>query len=225
MKKNYVFRTAMCLGVAVMLTLCGASGTYAKYTGTIQGTADSARVAKFAFSIGDGSTIAEYPTTKSYTVDIFNTVKDTLSADAENDIDLGSSDVIIAPGSWGFVPIIIENKGEVTVNVTFTGTITNADSIPLEYGVKLGSTNPTFSELSTLCTLGNETDLNNKLNAEFAGDIETEQRKTASNKNVKQGYLVWYWPFSGADGADTALGEGGTATVSVKIDCTATQVD
>lgn len=227
MKKNYVFRTAMCLGVAVMLTLCGASGTYAKYTGTITGGADTARVAKFDFIFGKNDTDnVKYSVTQSYTVDIFNSnIKDT-NGTAEDDIDAGVSEVIIAPGSWGYIPIYIENKAEVTVEATLKSTIENASSVPITFGVISGTSEPTIANLND-CDADTATALDNKLQTAFSGDIETSKRKS-NNNNIKQGFLIWNWRIGTSDdenNADTPLGVAGTATVSVKINCTATQVD
>ena len=210
MKKNYVFRTAMCLGVAVMLTLCGASGTYAKYTGTITGDEDTARVAKFDFIFGKSSTdMKKYSDNQSYTVDIFNTVYDSANTSAETDIDTGTGNVIIAPGSWGYVPLYIENESEVTVTASFTSSITNSSSIPLKYGVVQGATAPTKDNLN-ICAATDATTLNADLNSNFSGNIETANKSNTGDK--KQGYLVWYWPFDGNDTDDTTLGKDGTAT-------------
>ena len=221
MKKNYVFRTAMCLGVAVMLTLCGASGTYAKYTGTIQGTEDKARVAKFDFIFGKNDTDnVKYSESQSYTVDIFNTVYDSTDGNEESDIDKKIGEVIIAPGSWGYVPLYIENASEVTITASFESTISYSSDIPLKYGVFYGAAAPTKDNLD-VCTNVDADSLDDDLNAKFAGNIVS----VANSGNKKQGYLIWYWPFIGDDGVDTTLGVGGTANVSVTIDCTATQVD
>ncbi len=47
-KKNVMMRVASGLGVAVLLTTCAISGTFAKYTSSVSGT-DQARVAKWGF--------------------------------------------------------------------------------------------------------------------------------------------------------------------------------
>ena len=55
MKKNKMMRIASVLLVAVLLSTCAISGTFAKYVTTDSGS-DSARVAKFAFTVSENGT-------------------------------------------------------------------------------------------------------------------------------------------------------------------------
>ena len=52
MKKNFMMRAASVLLVAVMLTTCAISGTFAKYVTSDSGS-DFARVAKFGVTVTD----------------------------------------------------------------------------------------------------------------------------------------------------------------------------
>ena len=65
MKTNKIMRIASGLLVAVLLSTCVISGTFAKYVSTYDGT-DSARVATWAFEI-DGEALAN-----DFKFDLFN---------------------------------------------------------------------------------------------------------------------------------------------------------
>lgn len=120
MKKNKMMRFASVLLVAVLLSTCAISGTFAKYTSTASGTA-TAKVAKWDVKVGGASLDA---TTKDFTFNLFDTIVDTYNAgteehgDGDKTVDAGH----IAPGTKGTYTITLTNASE--VDVEYIATIT-----------------------------------------------------------------------------------------------------
>ena len=105
MRKNKMMRLASALLVAVLLTTCAISGTFAKYVTTESGS-DTARVAKWGVSItATGETFAE-----SY--------GDTVVS-SETDVN------VVAPGTSGsLAAITLAGSPEVAVVVNYDATLT-----------------------------------------------------------------------------------------------------
>ncbi len=122
MKTNKFMRIASVLLVAVVLTTCAISGTFAKYTSeaTVVG---SATVAKWSFEV-EGEEIAVTGDATSVNFDLFETFTD--------DNVKGK---LLAPGTTGSFTIDCQNKSEVTAEYTITFEATNTSSIPVEYSV------------------------------------------------------------------------------------------
>lgn len=202
MKKNSSMRLALILLVLTLITSCFVGGTFAKYTSSANASATSATVAKWSFKVG-GADIAT--TTDSVSFNLFSTLLDT-DGSAETDVKNSK----LAPGTSGRFEIEVKNSSEVNATYSLALSLTNANSIPLEFSTDGGSTwKTTISEV-------NVTD---KAIAFDATDSVTVQ---------------WRWAFErGADDsakaanntADTALGVAGTASVTVTATVTATQVD
>ena len=108
MRKNKTMRIASLLLVAVLMTTCIISGTYAKYV-TSGEVSDTARVAKFGVTVTATSDLfkAEYATDDtSYT--------GSLSVKASNDDD------VVAPGTKGNISAAgLSGKPEVAVRVSY----------------------------------------------------------------------------------------------------------
>ena len=124
MKKNTMMRVASALLVAVLLTTCAISGTFAKYTS--ESTAiDTARVAKWNFTVGSDV----ITTSDTFTFDLFTT------AYTEDNVDkdgLENNAVVIAPGTTGNATVTLTNASEVnaTYTVAFDATENN---VPLQW--------------------------------------------------------------------------------------------
>ena len=196
MKKNTMMRVASALLVAVLLTTCAISGTFAKYVSTSNGS-DSARVAKWDIKLEDAAM------TNTFTFDLFNTVKDSNGTDNETDVKAGEGETIIAPGTSGSFEINLKNDSEVNAKYAIAYTVTNENDIPVEY--KIGDGEWT-SDLATL----NATDVDINMGASAA--VTVQWRWAYSVDDTK-------------DAADTTLGLAGTATITVAADVTVTQVD
>lgn len=192
MKKMSLFALLL---AAVLVTSYSVSGTYAKYTSTFSGTSDSARVAKWAFEINDGAV------TDSFTFNLFDTVNDTKTSAAETDVKVGEGETIIAPGTTGSFDIKLENLSEVNATYTVDYTVTNTNSIPVEFKVGDGEWSTELADVTT---------------------------PVAVNMGGQDSITIqWRWTFEeeGRDAADTLLGSNGTAKIEVKADITVIQVD
>jgi len=204
MKKNKMMRIASVLLVAVLLSTCAISGTYAKYAANITAS-DSALVAKFVVS-AFGYTLSN--TTSSKTVDLFTTVcnqpsppdKNVSGSTVSDDANVNNSRAgipLIAPGTWGQLPFSIANASEVTVNysITFGG---NEAGVPLEWSLD-GTT-----------WVNNITDLNVSSTTCPAG----------------QNFILWWmWDFASEPNVDTPLGADGSAEPSATITVAFEQVN
>ena len=128
MKKNTVMRIASFLLVAVLLSTCAISGTYAKYTSQIT-TSDSARVAKWDFKV-NGVTA----NSNTFEFDLFKTILDTKDGAAEGDI-APNDGTIIAPGTKGDFSIKLKNDSEVTAEYKIDYTVTNSNNVPIVFSL------------------------------------------------------------------------------------------
>ena len=202
MKKNKMMRIASVLLVAVLLSTCAISGTFAKYTTTITAN-DTAKVASFNVTAFDVDTTS---TTANATVNIFNTVCDTEGiagndytgapvADDDN-VDDGATTPIIAPGTWGKFTFDLTNNSEVKVNYSITYDVNEA-GVPLEWSIDGKTWTDNLANV-TATEIGDDT-------LDFV--------------------IYWRWAFAGDDVVDTALGATGTASPSRTITVLFEQVD
>ena len=196
MKKNVMMRVASALLVAVLMTTCAISGTFAKYTTTQTGS-DTAKVAKWEFTI-NGEDMAN-----NFTFDLAQTWTD-YDGSAEVDVD----DKLLAPGTAGSFKIVLENTSEVNAKyeLSLAEAINNLpagldeDDFPVEYSTD----NAHWSA--------------NITNAVASGTIDMGTTATIT--------VYWRWAFeSGNDAYDTALGTAGDVEVEVTATVILTQVD
>lgn len=122
--KNIKMLAIAALLVAVAVTSYSVSGTYAKYTSTYTNS-DSARVAKWAFTVNDKSMTSEV-----FTFDLFKTILDSDVNATETDVAEGK---IIAPGTSGKFDIKLANDSEVNATYLIDYTVTNEAHIALEF--------------------------------------------------------------------------------------------
>lgn len=199
MKKNKMMRVASALLVAVLLTTCAISGTFAKYVSTATGS-DTARVAKWAFNV-EGENIAQ---TNTFVFDLFN------YTDSNVDVNgAGDGEKVIAPGTSGSFVIDLTNNSEVvaTYAIDFAQVktaSTNGNVIPIQYSL---NTTDWYDSIDSI-------------------DIPagTALGMNGGNTTVT---VYWRWVFDGLDNVDTDLGQDyvNVANVTVSATVTATQVD
>ena len=116
MKKNRMMRVASALLVAVLLTTCAISGTFAKYVTTESGS-DFARVAKWGVNVEAES--FDLFTNKYATDDSTATFTGSYSVESADGKD------VFAPGTKGtFADIAITGTPEVAVDVAVAATVT-----------------------------------------------------------------------------------------------------
>lgn len=221
MKKNKMMRIASVLLVAVILTTCAISGTFAKYVTSGNGS-DSARVAKFGVTVtGTAETFA-----KTYEKD------DTGFTVATNTVV--STEDVVAPGTSGsMAAFTISGTPEVAVRVAFSGTLELGDKwvdsgsayyCPIE--VKVGAT--TYKGTDYADADAFETVVNNAI-AAFSKDYAAGTTDL-STIGADAPAISWEWKFEGNDNVkDTYLGDqaaaGNAATISLNVKATVTQID
>ena len=220
MKKNKMMRIASALLVAVILTTCAISGTFAKYVTSGNGS-DVARVAKFGVTVtGTADTFKE-----TYAK---NDTGFTLAANT-----VVSTEDVVAPGTSGsMAAFTLTGTPEVAVRVEFAGTLELGDKwvdsasayyCPIE--VTVGDT--TFKGTDYTSADLFETAVNDKI-ATFSKDYEANTDLTTIGADAPE--ISWAWAFEGNDDTkDTYLGdqaaEGNAATISLDVTATVTQID
>lgn len=194
MRKNKTMKMISITLLLVMIALVLVSGTYAKYTSTATGS-DSARVAKWAFKVGDTDI-----TSNTFTFDLFKTIKDEDGTSDEDDV---TGTKVIAPGTSGSFAIVLKNESEVSAKYGIKYTVTNDNEIPVQFSTD----GITWS--------------NSLTNVEASDTLTKLAAKTGTETITVQ----WKWAYDGTDAKDLELGKDGTATISVSAEVTATQVN
>lgn len=198
MKKNKMMRIASVLLVAVLLSTCAISGTFAKYTTTVTDS-DTARVAKWGM---DKLTMA----------DLY--MFDGQYKDGEN-VNVDATTNVIAPGAFKTVTVDI-TKPTTAPEVAYSFALAinatgNADLLAkLQWKLNKGSFG-TFAELQTaVAALGQ-------------ARVEAGALPTADDFTI-----TWQWPFyvdGAGDTSDTNFGNAASLEeISVTLSITATQI-
>lgn len=206
MKKNTKKIAAMLLVAVVAVGSYFISGTYAKYTSSASGES-TARVAKWDFKVGS----TNITTTNTFTFNLFDTIKESDTTTVETDVVAANGkDKLVAPGTGGSFDIVLTNDSEVSAKYGIDYTLTNTANIPVEFST-------------------NGTNWSNDLTDVVADDTNT---KLTANGGTVTKTVKWRWayetgtsPYTEGDTADTTLGVAGTATLTVRADVTATQID
>ncbi len=223
MKKNLMMRMASVLLIAVLMSTCAISGTFAKYVTSAEGT-DTARVAKFGVAItANGSTFAEqYDTHDPNFVGVHTK-------------SVISTDKVVAPGTNGdMTSMKLSGTPEVAVKVSYVADFALSDNWTVEGGK--------FYCPLKICVEGTYVDgltFDNK--AAFEAAVEalingwTKSYDPGTDLSTVDGDSVsvsWEWPFSTSvenDAKDTWLGNQAAAdnpaTVTLTITTTVTQID
>lgn len=201
MKKNVMMRVASALLVAVLMTTCAISGTFAKYTTTVTAN-DDARVAYWGFG------------TSTLTIDMFDATYNSGKINA-NTVG-GEQDNIVGPGASKTCTIQLKpadgvKTPEVAYKMTFAiETVSATADLLAKLVWKLnGETVGTFADLQT--------------------EVAALEKTFAANTlpGVDSAITIgWEWPFEvNTDGnnSDTTLGQDGTASLEVKVSITVTQ--
>ncbi len=224
MKKNVMMRVASALLVAVLLTTCAISGTFAKYTTEATGT-DSARVAYWGIQNDADITFELFANAYDGTVKGNGTdkvVAPGTSKTADFTFVFKSNGTISAP----------EVKYQITVTPTISGNYTQLDANPnFKWTLKAAGADAA-TEYSTVAELEAAIKL---LSGDASGTktYEAGNPPTAFNGTCQIG---WVWDFENTTGTDeekatqnatdTAMGNAETLeNVSIGITVTATQLD
>ena len=200
MKKNKMMRIASVLLVAVLLSTCAISGTFAKYTSESTATS-TARVAKWKFTVGNDT----ITTSDTFTFDLFTTTYTETNVDKDG---LDNNEVVIAPGTTGSASVTLTNASEVnaTYAVAFSA---NENGVPLQWSVDGNDWKNDITELAISAT-----------------DINMSGTATIT---IHWKWAIEEDSFVGSDQSndkDTALGTAATlAKVTFTATVTVTQVD
>lgn len=237
MKKNVMMRVASVLLVAVMLTTCVISGTFAKYVTSGEAT-DSARVAKFGVVVaasGDDAFANSYNTHDG----VYSGVV------AQSVIGVGGEKVV-APGTDGeFLNVDITGTPEVAVKVTYDATITLNEKW---IGMDTKFYCPIIVTVTGTSYMKEINGLNYTSAADFAAALEAAIEEytqvyapntTLDGKDADEIVVSWEWPFENSTGSvrnqddvdDTLLGDRAAynvaeaGTITITVEATVTQVD
>ena len=232
MKKNKMMRIASVLLIAVLMTTCAISGTFAKYV-TDASSADSARVAKWGVTITGVTGDANQMFAKEY---------------ADNDgtyngVSVASSVNVVAPGTSGtFSTFTITGTPEVATRVIYTPDVElgnnwiDKDDMNKFYcpiTVTVGTTPICGLDYDSADAF--ETAIENAIVAKTA-DYTPGTDLTAV---VDDAPISWAWAFTGATGSknnqsdakDTFLGDraagdvGNAGTIDISVTITIEQID
>ena len=218
MKKNVMMRVASALLVAVLLSTCAISGTFAKYVTEATGS-DSARVAKWGVNIATtGSMFAG----EEVAGDSATTVAKTVLSTGGN---------LVAPGMDGtMAEIVVTGAPEVAVKITHEATvaisgwaITGDDFYcPLVITVEGHDIKGLDYDTAALVAEAIKMAIDGHSKEYDAG---TDLNTTADEVNVS-----WKWDVEGTaggeqtDAKDTLVADV-TATIEIGIKTTVTQID
>ena len=223
MKKNAMLKIAAILMVAVLLTTCAISSTFAKYVSNDEGS-DDARVARWGVKVD--------VTADAFADKYINGETKAISIDGED---------IVAPGTAknDAVKIKISGKPEVSAKISVTDGVVNETSKLKETQDFIVLDNaewtiPATSGTEVYCPLVFVVN-----NQEYSNVADAEALATTVNGAIAQivnGWTVtpnqqigtndyeltigWYWAFDGNDTKDTLLGNkaAGDATVDPVVD-------
>lgn len=224
MRKNKMMRLASALLVAVLLTTCAISGTFAKYV-TTDYTEDTARVAKWGVTIAGTKGLDNTMFSDSYK-DTPMTYVDNEAGDAITVQASTAGTNIVAPGTESTLSAFdISGTPEVDVEVTYVAALTltgwevdSAYYCPIEITVGTDTFKGT--------TYSSAADFEAAVEAAIVA--KTAKYDTNTDLSAVEDDLVvtWKWAFEGNDDAkDTALGDAAAATIALRVDITITQVD
>lgn len=227
MMKNKMMRIASVLLVAVLLSTCAISGTFAKYITSKEST-DTARVAKFGVDLGvtvDGAFATEYD------ADVTVTDKDGAAIAKTVVASSTDQDNLVAPGT----------KGDLMASATIAGTPEVAVNVKQEATLVLTGweVNGTYYCPLVITVDGTKFyGMDYTSAAEFIAAVEAaldSDVNYAPNTDLTESHSVtWAWAFEGTDGKqtdelDTALGNYAAKTGDIKISftykVTVTQID
>ena len=226
MKKNKMMRIASVLLVAVLLTTCAISGTFAKYI-TEKESTDTARVAKFGVDLAvtvDGAFATEYDADTTATDELGVAIAKTVVASSTD------SDNLVAPGTNGdlMASATIEGTPEVAVNVKQEATLVLT-------GWEVDSTYycPLVITVDGTEFYGMNYQSADKFIEAVEGALDSDVNY-APNTNLSESHAVtWKWVFEGTDNKqtdvkDTALGDAamnGDIKIEFTYTVTVTQID
>ena len=217
MKKITTMRIASILLIAVLMTTCAISGTFAKYVTTDNGT-DSARVAKWGVQVQIANDLNLFG--ESYVKDDQNVT----NVNFTNTVEVNTAGTnLVAPGTKNTITFTISGAPEVAVDVAVVMNVRSDVVIPRGTDIKQGNPNDTDEANANANTLGDDytpvvftlkksgdTTIATGTLTQIKAGLESLSAKYGPNTTLNETYtLSWEWAFEGEgvnDAADTYLG-------------------
>ena len=237
MRKNKFMRAASGLLVAVLLTTCVISGTFAKYV-TSENGEDSARVAKFGVKIkANGTMFADDYNTDD--TEVVGTISKSVITSGE------TGDAVVAPGTGGnLASATISGTPEVAVRVEYTPELTidekwkdanGTEYCPIVFTVGNETYGMTGMKDASGTEVKNPQTSINALKTAVENAIKAYSKNYAAKTDLSgitndQVKVSWNWAFdNNNDKGDTHLGDEAAdnkaATIKLSIITTVTQID
>lgn len=218
MKKNIMMRLSAVLLVAVLLSLCVISGTWAKYV-TSKNADETATVAKWGVNVEVSGV-----DNKEYKVDFS-------AEEAVGTISAATDAKLLAPGAGvKFCSFTVTGTPEVAVSVEYTATLTltgwEIGDPAAEYCPLVFTVNGTPYAIDAL---NEDMDEISELVAAVEAAITGLSAEYAANTNLNTNHdlvVTCSWAFEGNNENDTALGNlADSPTVQLVVGCSVTQLD
>lgn len=211
MKKITTMRIASILLIAVLMTTCAISGTFAKYVTSDNGT-DSARVAKWGVKVEIANDLNLFG--ESYVKDTDVNITNTVQVDT-------TGGNLVAPGTKNSITFTISGTPEVAVDVAVVMNVRSDVVIPR--GTDIGQGNPNDADETQVNELaadytpvvftlkkGDGTTVATGTLTQIEAYLERLSAQYGPNTKLDETYtLSWEWAFEGEgvnDAADTYLG-------------------
>ncbi len=216
MKKNKMMRLASVLLVAVLLSTCAISGTFAKYT-TTTGSQDEARVAYWGWT--------------PVAMDITGLFANAYETTVKGDSTVNALTDVIAPGTTGSATFAFAYAGTKAPEVAYTFVVDTTgssigDTIKNNANIQWKLDDGSWGTWDAMITAIEALD-GNKSDNRYDPNTLPDEFTTADDTHT----ISWQWVFhtdAAADVTDTAMGNvtaADLAKVKVVINITATQVD
>ena len=195
MKNKKSWKVASLLVALCLLTTCVVGTTLAKYT-TTNNAADTAHVAKWGVTVSASGTLFG----KNYGKNTSTVASDSIIAETHADINVKSTDKVVAPGTKNDVGLKLSVTGtpEVTVKLTAEGTeVSDVFLAAGEYGVMVKAEGVNAAtDISGYYTLEAET---YTLNGTTAYDGTKTYYQLTDSVTVVAAYYPIQWTAAGTD--------------------------
>jgi hypothetical protein len=229
MKKNAMLKIAAILMVAVLLTTCAISSTFAKYVTTGSGSA-TARVAKFGLNV-------------AVTVDGFDDVYATddtnVKATIANSVDAEDDKDVLAPGTTKSIVVdnTVTGKAEVAVKLETTFVFSQEGFSESYFPVYFTIGENTYKHKSIDAENGYETISELFTAVQNAAKISENYAANATIDAKDTSAVTWTWDYEKANDVDTDKDgmndvdeldnslSAGTATIKVDVTTKLTQIN
>ena len=219
MKKNIMMRLSAILLVAVLLTTCVISGTWAKYVKS-DNAADEAKVAHWGITV---EVTGEDAFAKEYEKDT-----DSFTAAANTVV---STEKVLAPGTTGTLGTVeiagtpeVAYEVKVETNLALANwTVEGTYYCPLE--IKVGDAKISGKDYTSMADF--EAAVEKAIKVDLTGQEDGTVEYASGTNAAKTLEITWTWAFEGnSDANDTILGSAATkATVAFSLTVTVTQID